>query len=66
MVQASQFTAMIVCSTCGAVGAMTWEKVGTERSLVSLSKGFHERIPAKKPYLIELVCNNCGGFQPET
>ena len=63
--EVSQFTANIICPACGAVGAVTWEKLGSERTLVRLSKGFYERISRKMPYPIELVCNECGKAQPE-
>lgn len=65
MVQASQFSVTIVCPACGRAGVVTWEKVGNERSLVSLSDGFHERVSTKKPYPLELVCNGCGRHEPE-
>jgi hypothetical protein len=66
MVQASQFSVTIVCPACGSAGVVTWEKVGNERSLVSLSDGFHEQISTKKPYALELVCNSCGRHELES
>lgn len=49
----------IACPKCAAVGVIGWETNGTERSFVSLSKEFYERISRKKPYPIELVCHRC-------
>lgn len=60
-----QFKAKIMCSKCGAFGEMVWENQSGNRSLVSVSSGFHERISKKKPYPIELVCHGCGSAQPE-
>ena len=60
-----QFEAKIRCSKCGAFGEIVWEGQGGNRSLVSVSSGFYERISKKKPYPIELVCYACGRAQPE-
>lgn len=60
-----QFTASILCPQCSALGVIVWENDAGRRSLVSLSKGFHERIARAEPYPIELVCNHCGGTQIE-
>lgn len=65
MESAKLFTATIFCAGCGSSGQMTWEKIGGNRSFVSLSSGFHERISKKAPYELELVCNNCGRHQVE-
>lgn len=63
--EVAQFTANIVCPGCGAIGVVTWEKHGNERTLVRLSKGFYERLSKKEPHPIELVCSECGKAQPE-
>lgn len=60
-----QISANIVCPKCEAVGVVVWEINGEERSLVSLSRGFYERISTTSPYPIELVCHQCGTAQPE-
>lgn len=60
-----QFTANIICPGCGVIGVVTWERHGNERTLVGLSKGFYERVSKRKPYPVELVCNDCGKAQPE-
>ena len=60
----AQFTATIICPGCGTLGVVTWERYGKDRTLVSLSKGFYERLSKKKPYPIELVCSECEAAQP--
>ena len=47
------------------MGVVVWERDGADITLVSLSRGFHERILSKAPYPIELVCDDCGTTQPE-
>jgi hypothetical protein len=59
------FSEQIVCQKCGQMGEIVWERHGRERSFLSVSPGFYERITNKKPYSIELVCNACGTAQPE-
>jgi hypothetical protein len=53
----------ITCPKCNAVGVAVWEVVGTERSLIKLTRNFYERISRKNPYPIEMVCNECGTVQ---
>jgi hypothetical protein len=60
-----QFTVNIICPKCSALGVVVWEKDGAQRSLVSLSKGFYERLSKEDPYPIELVCHECGAAQAE-
>lgn len=60
-----QFTANIMCPRCGTFGAIVWENDAGKRSLVSLSANFYERMTTKKPFPIELVCNDCGSVQIE-
>jgi len=60
-----QFTVNIICPKCSALGVVVWEKDGAQRALVSLSKGFYERLSRKVPYPIELVCHECGTAQAE-
>jgi hypothetical protein len=60
-----QYSTNIICPACGALGVVVWETDNRGRSLVSLSHGFYERISDREPYLIELVCHECGTAQPE-
>jgi hypothetical protein len=60
-----QFSVHIICPKCAAVGVVVWERDAAQNSLVSLSRGFYERISKKHPYSIELVCHECGTAQPE-
>ena len=62
---AIQSTVNITCRKCGQVGALVWERHKGNIALVSLSRGFYERISKKhRPFLIELVCEACGTIQP--
>ena len=61
----AKFSMDIICPKCAAIGVSVWEGTGAERSLVSLSKGFYERISKRNPYPIELICHACGAVQPE-
>ena len=63
--EVSQVSVNIICPKCRAIGVVVWEQDGAERSLLSLSSGFHERLSKKAPYPIELVCHGCGTAQPE-
>ena len=60
-----QYKANIICPNCGTAGIIAWETTRGERSLISLSRGFSERLAKKTPHFIELVCNNCGATQVE-
>ena len=52
--------------SAGAVGVVIWENENSDdRTLVSLSRNFYERIAKKNPYPIEIVCDGCGAAQPE-
>lgn len=55
----------IHCPQCGAEGLAIWERNGQERILVHMCAQFHEQIPNRWPYPIELVCRQCGNVQPE-
>lgn len=62
------FTINFECHKCGEKGFSVWEESATtdvegEKVLVGLSKGFFERLNAKCPYEIELVCRRCETVQ---
>jgi len=63
--EAQNRTTNIICPKCGAVGVVIWENENSDdRTLVSLSRNFYEKIPKKTPYPMELVCDGYGAAQP--
>ena len=53
----------ITCPRCGASGTAVWEGEKTGPCLVSLSRGFYERMAKFTPYKLEIVCHACGAKQ---
>lgn len=55
---------VLTCRHCGQNGTAVWEGVAGEPQSVLVSlDGFYERLAAKKPHAIELVCHRCGEVQ---
>lgn len=65
-IQPGQYSFDIICPRCKERGVIVWENTGGERTLVSLTQEFYERISKKSPYSIELVCTNCDMIQRDT
>jgi hypothetical protein len=59
----------MLCPKCGRIGSVVWEDVPgsatdrAHRELIGIQGGFYERLSAKSPYPIELVCDSCGTVQ---
>ena len=54
----------LTCRHCGEKGTAEWEGAAGEPQSVLISlDGFYERLAAKKPHAIELVCHRCGEVQ---
>jgi len=62
-----QQSSTIRCATCGKQGVIIWEDVtrpdGAGKDLVRIEGAFFERLSAKPPHQIELVCDVCGSAQ---
>jgi hypothetical protein len=70
-IERDQFTVPIRCPKCGQAGDETWEENsaitwrGPQSQFVSRSPGFRERLSAKGPERIEVVCRHCGTVLPD-
>jgi hypothetical protein len=56
-------TDTILCPKCGSAGVIKWDSVetpsGRRKDFAGLSGNFYERLSAKPPYPIEIVCGDC-------
>jgi hypothetical protein len=53
------------CSKRGQMGASVWENFRGKPLMVSLSRGFYERVHKAGWFEIEVVCNSCGAVVPK-
>ena len=70
-VSRQKISALLICPECYQIGVALWEEAalqnpdGLNRTLISLTDGFHHRAQNNPNATPEIICGGCGTLQPD-